>query len=105
MIESTNEETAVVPHPQSAENDNTEGDEVIDVNQDDTTKDEENADDQKEFSPQPMNGQFQEMNFQGQGDFNQMQMMMAMQNGMPNSFGNFPMMGKYLSPTVAFLCP
>lgn len=29
------------------------------------------------------------------GDFNQMQMMMAMQNGMgPNSFGGFPMMGK-----------
>lgn len=28
------------------------------------------------------------------GDFNQMQMMMAMQNGMgPGGFGNFPMMG------------
>jgi hypothetical protein len=28
------------------------------------------------------------------GDVNQMQMMMAMQNGMPpNTFGNFPMMG------------
>jgi hypothetical protein len=28
------------------------------------------------------------------GDMNQMQMMMAMQNGMaPNAFGNFPMMG------------
>lgn len=28
------------------------------------------------------------------GDFNQMQMMMAMQNGMrPNGFGSFPMMG------------
>jgi hypothetical protein len=33
-------------------------------------------------------------NFSGSGDFNQMQMMMAMQNGMaPNSFGGFPMMG------------
>lgn len=44
-----------------------------------------------------MNGQFPNMNFGG-GDFNQMnqmQMMMAMQNGMaPNGFG-FPMMGKY----------
>lgn len=30
------------------------------------------------------------------GDFNQMQMMMAMQNGMaPGVFGNFPMMGKF----------
>lgn len=30
------------------------------------------------------------------GDFNQMQMMMAMQNGMgANSFGNFPMMGMF----------
>jgi hypothetical protein len=28
-------------------------------------------------------------------DYNQMQMMMAMQNGMaPGGFGNFPMMGK-----------
>jgi len=35
------------------------------------------------------------MNFGG-GDFNQMQMMMAMQNGMPpNAFGAFPMMGKF----------
>ena len=32
------------------------------------------------------------------GDFNQMQMMMAMQNGMgPGGFGNFPMMGMYFS--------
>lgn len=30
------------------------------------------------------------------GDFNQMQMMMAMQNGMgPGGFNNFPMMGKF----------
>lgn len=42
------------------------------------------------------NGGFQQnMMFSGGGDFNQMQMMMAMQNGMgPNSFGGFPMMGK-----------
>ena len=31
------------------------------------------------------------------GDISQMQMMMAMQNGMtPNAFGNFPIMGKCL---------
>jgi hypothetical protein len=31
------------------------------------------------------------------GDFNQMQMMMTMQNGMaPNAFGAFPMMGMFL---------
>lgn len=30
------------------------------------------------------------------GDFNQMQLMMAMQNGMsPGGFGNFPMMGMF----------
>jgi hypothetical protein len=38
---------------------------------------------------------FPNMGLIGQGaDFNQMQMMMAMQNGMaPNAFGAFPMMG------------
>lgn len=40
-----------------------------------------------------MNGVFPNMNF-GAGNFDQMQMMMAMQNGMPaNAFGTFPMMG------------
>lgn len=35
------------------------------------------------------------MNF-GPGNFDQMQMMMAMQNGMgPNAFGGFPLMGSY----------
>jgi hypothetical protein len=40
-------------------------------------------------------GGFPNMAMMGQGgDFNQMQMMMAMQNGMaPNAFGGFPMMG------------
>lgn len=38
------------------------------------------------------------MGFGGAGDFNQMQMMLAMQNGMqPNAFG-FPMMGSSTSP-------
>jgi hypothetical protein len=38
---------------------------------------------------------FPNMGLMGQGaEFNQMQMMMAMQNGMaPNAFGSFPMMG------------
>lgn len=40
-----------------------------------------------------MNGAFPNMNFGG--DFNQMQMMMAMQNGMAPNFGAFPMMGKH----------
>lgn len=39
-----------------------------------------------------MNGSFPNMNFGG--DFNQMQMMMAMQNGMAPNFGAFPIMGK-----------
>jgi hypothetical protein len=43
-----------------------------------------------------MNGGFPNM-MGGTGDFNQMQMMMAMNNGMtPNSFGsNFSMMGSF----------
>lgn len=45
-------------------------------------------------------GSFTNMGFGAGGDFNQMQMMMAMQNGMaPNAFGNFPMMGT-LHPQV-----
>jgi hypothetical protein len=46
------------------------------------------------FDPSAINN-FQNMGMMGQEpDFNQMQqMMMAMQNGMPNPFGAFPMMG------------
>jgi hypothetical protein len=41
-------------------------------------------------------GAFPNMNF-GAGNFDQMQMMMAMQNGMPaNAFGTFPMMGSFI---------
>ncbi|KAI8634578.1 hypothetical protein F5Y19DRAFT_117546 [Xylariaceae sp. FL1651] len=44
------------------------------------------------FGFDPLNNNFN-MNF-GNGDMNQMQMMMAMQNGMnPAAFGSFPMMG------------
>jgi hypothetical protein len=44
------------------------------------------------------------MGFAGTGDFNQMQMMMAMQNG---SFNGFPMMGMFPTPSLFRLasCP
>lgn len=63
--------------------------------------DDENADeDQQNFGADGMNGGFQNMNFQGSDEYNQMQMMMAMQNGMGanNSFGGFPMMGMWHNP-------
>jgi hypothetical protein len=45
------------------------------------------------FDPSAAAGGFPAMGFGG--DMNQMQMMMAMQNGMgAGNFGNFPMMGK-----------
>ncbi|KAF5703186.1 hypothetical protein FMUND_13122 [Fusarium mundagurra] len=56
----------------------------------------ENDEDQDQEKPDSdsMNGNFPNGAFSNSGDFNQMQMMMAMQNGMaPNSFGGFPMMG------------
>ncbi|WKT48862.1 Zinc finger, RING/FYVE/PHD-type [Fusarium oxysporum f. sp. vasinfectum] len=58
--------------------------------------DAENDEDQDQEKPdsESMNGNFPNGSFSSSGDFNQMQMMMAMQNGMtPNSFGGFPMMG------------
>ena len=46
------------------------------------------------FGFDPMNNNFN-MNL-GNGDMTQMQMMMAMQNGMnPAAFGSFPMMGSF----------
>jgi hypothetical protein len=43
-----------------------------------------------------MNGSFPNMNFGAAGNMDQMQMMMAMQNGMPaGAFGSFPMMGSF----------
>ncbi len=51
---------------------------------------------QQGYNAEAMNGGFQNMGFQSQGDFNQMQMMMSLQNGMaPASFGGFPMMGEF----------
>lgn len=61
--------------------------------------DAENDEDQDQEKPdsESMNGNFPNGSFSSSGDFNQMQMMMAMQNGMtPNSFGGFPMMGKFV---------
>lgn len=51
------------------------------------------------FGFDPMNNNFN-MNY-GNGDMTQMQMMMAMQNGMnPAAFGSFPMMGSSSSCRV-----
>ncbi|KAL6414761.1 hypothetical protein AUP68_01293 [Ilyonectria robusta] len=53
------------------------------------------GDDEENYDSEAMNGGFPNPNFSGSGDMNQMQMMMAMQNGMtPNGFGGFPMMSK-----------
>jgi hypothetical protein len=53
------------------------------------------------FDPSAAAAGFPPMGFVG-GDVNQMQMMMAMQNGMgAGSFGNFPMMGK---PNLILTC-
>ena len=66
-----------------------------DPNQDDAA-DEQSA----QANMGPMNGNF--MSFGG-GDMNQMQMMMAMQNGMnPAAFGSFPMMGMFFFHSCRF---
>jgi hypothetical protein len=75
-----------------------EGEQTGDANEPTENQDEDEAeqtgDGQQNLGPGAMEGGFQNMNYQGSDDFNQMQMMMAMQNGMgPNSFGGFPMMG------------
>jgi hypothetical protein len=56
------------------------------------------------FGFDPVNNNFN-MNF-GSGDMTQMQMMMAMQNGMnPAAFGSFPMMGSsFLAMRVRNSC-
>lgn len=56
------------------------------------------------FGFDPMNNNFN-MNF-GNGDMTQMQMMMAMQNGMnPAAFGSFPMMGSsFLAKRASSSC-
>lgn len=54
--------------------------------------DDQAGNDDENYGSESMNGGISNMMFSGSGDFNQMQMMMAMQNGM----GNFPMMGMFL---------
>lgn len=61
--------------------------------------------DAENYDGETANGNFQTMGFQGSGDFNQMQMMMAMQNGMgSNAFGGFPMMGRLPTPRTHVQC-
>lgn len=73
------------------------GEDAADASQQDTTGHalEGEHEDQENYGSDPMNNGYSNMNLQVSGDFNQMQMMMAMQNGMGNNgFGGFPMMGK-----------
>lgn len=57
----------------------------------------EDGNDQENYGADATNGGYNNVIFSGFGDANQMQMMMAMQNGMgPNTYGNFPMMGMHL---------
>ena len=66
---------------------------------------EQGADNQEgEDNADSMNGGYNNMNYGGgSGDFNQMQMMMAMQNGMnPSAFGGFPMMGMFDALLLTF---
>lgn len=81
-----------------AEADGADQDEDQGVNEADEG-DEQAGDDQENYGSESMNGGMSNMMFSGSGDFNQMQMMMAMQNGMgSNTFGNFPMMGMTFTP-------
>ncbi|KAI1661770.1 hypothetical protein F4813DRAFT_345695 [Daldinia decipiens] len=84
------ESEAVVPHDQGGQ----DGAAVEDIQEADQGGDgkDQLAQSGMGSSFESMNGNFN-MNF-GNGDLNQMQMMMAMQNGMnPSAFGSFPMMG------------
>ncbi|KAI8959791.1 hypothetical protein F5Y11DRAFT_350185 [Daldinia sp. FL1419] len=84
------ETEAVVPHDQ-------EGQDGAAI--EDTQEGEQGGDDKDQLAQSGMGSSFESMNggFNmnfGNGDMNQMQMMMAMQNGMnPAAFGSFPMMG------------
>ncbi|KAJ3525360.1 hypothetical protein NM208_g11673 [Fusarium decemcellulare] len=75
--------------------DNTNEQALVPTEGDGDQDDDKNIGEQQENpETESMNGNFPNGSFAGSGDFNQMQMMMAMQNGMtPSSFGGFPMMG------------
>lgn len=74
-----NQENAEGAEGENAEDSKEEGDEMVEGQQPDGSNRMMN------------NSNFANMGFNGGAGFDQMQMMMAMQNG----FGNFPMMGMY----------
>jgi hypothetical protein len=80
---------------QTLTNRDTEANGEGDDDQEKQEGDDKDGDDQEKPESESMDGNVPNGGFSESGDFNQMQMMMAMQNGMaPNSFGGFPMMGK-----------
>lgn len=99
MDEPSKEQTDVI-EAQEAKDSIVEGDDTATHQEQDAAEEgdenvEQAGDGQEQFNDTANGGFQQNMMFPGGGDFNQMQMMMAMQNGIgPNSFGGFPMMGK-----------
>ncbi|KAI9167429.1 Vacuolar protein sorting-associated protein [Paramyrothecium foliicola] len=81
------------PTDGDGEDENKDREDVEDSEQQDIMEQVDEGDDQENYENDPTNNGYPNMNFSGGGDFNQMQMMMAMQNGMGNNaFGGFPMM-------------
>ncbi|KAG6035249.1 hypothetical protein E4U19_005039 [Claviceps sp. Clav32 group G5] len=82
---------------ESQEVQNSDGQQLGQAGEDvgDENEDENETENEKEnYGTDAMNSGYNSAMFSGPGDLNQMQMMMAMQNGMaPGSFGNFSMMG------------
>lgn len=105
-MEELRKESTDVIEAQEAKDPIVEGDDAANNQEQDAAEGgDENAEQtgegQEQFNDAANGGFQQNMMFPGGGDFNQMQMMMAMQNGMgPNSFGGFPMMGKALCLSV-----
>lgn len=89
VIEAQEAKDPIVEGDDTANNEEQDAAEGVDENA------EQAGDGEGQFNDAANGGFQQNMMFPGGGDFNQMQMMMAMQNGMgQNSFGGFPMMGK-----------
>lgn len=100
----TNEENDrhVQDPAQSADTALEDGDNALGGNADDNTEAGDVTDDNQQsgvnYSSGNMSSNFNGMNYAG-ADMNQMQMMMAMQNGMnPAAFGSFPMSGTRPTP-------
>ena len=73
--------------------------EAVDENAEDGQEQHENDDLALDAGQEAIGDNYSGMNF---GDMNQMQMMMAMQNGMnPAAFASFPMMGEIFRPPLA----